>query len=128
LLQAREQRRSFTCAQAAALVERAALQPGERVLDLAAGTGWVTLPAAHRVGPAGAVLGVDVTDAMLAVVRGGPHHTLALCSRQCAVAVPLPLRSAQLAPARGCHGGPRRAARPGARRRARRRGRRGWRM
>jgi len=75
VLQACEQRRCFTRAQAAALVERAALQPGERVLDLAAGTGWVTLPAAHRVGPAGSVLGIDLTDAMLAVVRGGPDPT-----------------------------------------------------
>ena len=58
-------------AQARALVDRAGLQPGERVLDLAAGTGWVTLPAARLVGPVGSALGVDLTDAMLAVVRGG---------------------------------------------------------
>jgi len=80
----------YTCAQAAALVERAGLQPGERVLDLAAGTGWVMLPAARRVGPAGSVLGVDLTDAMLAVVRGGPDPTQTLYSRRYAAAPPPP--------------------------------------
>ena len=42
---------------------------GERVLDLATGTGLVALDAAHRVGPQGSVLGVDLTTAMLAKVH-----------------------------------------------------------
>ena len=43
--------------------------PGERVLDLATGTGLVALDAAHRVGTQGSVLGVDLTAAMLAKSR-----------------------------------------------------------
>ena len=35
------------------LLEQAAVQPGERVLDVACGTGSVTLPAAWAVGPEG---------------------------------------------------------------------------
>ncbi len=54
---------------AAGTVDRANLQPGERVLDLASGTGLCALDAAHRVGPEGAVVGLDLTDSMLAKVR-----------------------------------------------------------
>lgn len=50
-------------------VERLALSPGERVLDLCCGTGASALPAAHAVGPTGAVLGVDLTPALVAVAR-----------------------------------------------------------
>ena len=39
------------------------------MIDLASGTGLSALDAAQRVGPEGAVVGVDLTDAMLAVVR-----------------------------------------------------------
>jgi ubiquinone/menaquinone biosynthesis C-methylase UbiE len=51
------------------LVEIADLRAGERVLDVACGTGIVVRTAAPRVGPAGHVVGVDVNDAMLAVAR-----------------------------------------------------------
>jgi ubiquinone/menaquinone biosynthesis C-methylase UbiE len=54
---------------AADLLEAARLQPGERVLDVACGTGVVTRLAAERVGASGAVAGLDVTPAMLAVAR-----------------------------------------------------------
>jgi ubiquinone/menaquinone biosynthesis C-methylase UbiE len=43
----------------------AALQPGERVLDLGSGGGIDVLLSARRVGPAGFVYGLDMTDAML---------------------------------------------------------------
>jgi SAM-dependent methyltransferase len=49
----------------AALLDSAALAPGERVLDLACGTGLVTLPAARAVGPGGQVMGVDIADRMV---------------------------------------------------------------
>lgn len=51
------------------LVATAELQPGERVLDLACGTGVVARAAAARVSPSGTVTGVDVNPDMLATAR-----------------------------------------------------------
>ncbi|HXW08847.1 MAG TPA: methyltransferase domain-containing protein [Vicinamibacterales bacterium] len=51
------------------LVEIAALRPGERVLDVACGTGVVARLAAQRVGTGGRVTGLDVNPGMLAVAR-----------------------------------------------------------
>ena len=51
------------------LLRRTAPQPGERVLDVACGTGIVARRAASRVGPAGRVLGVDPHLGMLTVGR-----------------------------------------------------------
>jgi arsenite methyltransferase len=45
------------------------LQPGETVLDLGSGAGKICFIAAQIVGPAGRVIGVDMTDEMLAVAR-----------------------------------------------------------
>lgn len=47
------------------LLEVAAPGPGEAVLDVACGTGLVSLPAARAVGPAGRVLGCDISGAMV---------------------------------------------------------------
>ncbi len=52
------------------LVERAAPRPGERVLDLACGTGIVARIIAAHIVPNGSVTGLDVSPAMLAVARG----------------------------------------------------------
>ncbi len=49
------------------LVEAAALRPGERVLDVACGTGIVARLAAERVGATGVVSGLDINPGMLAV-------------------------------------------------------------
>ena len=46
-------------------VERAALRPGERVLDLATGTGVGAFAAGVAVGAAGAVTGIDVSEKMV---------------------------------------------------------------
>jgi arsenite methyltransferase len=45
------------------------LREGETVLDLGSGTGKICFIAAQVVGPAGKVIGVDMTDEMLAVAR-----------------------------------------------------------
>jgi ubiquinone/menaquinone biosynthesis C-methylase UbiE len=47
------------------LLTLARLAPGERVLDVACGTGIVTLSAAHAVGADGHVLGVDLSGQMV---------------------------------------------------------------
>jgi ubiquinone/menaquinone biosynthesis C-methylase UbiE len=60
---------------AADLVHRAGLRPGERVLDVACGTGVVARLAAERVGVRGGVVGLDLNTAMLAVARGLPPPT-----------------------------------------------------
>ena len=53
----------------ARMLELAGISAGMRVLDLATGRGEPAIVAAHRVGPEGSVLGVDVSDAILAMAR-----------------------------------------------------------
>ncbi len=47
----------------------AAIRPGMTVLDLGSGAGFDAFLAAERVGPLGRVIGVDMTDEMLALAR-----------------------------------------------------------
>jgi ubiquinone/menaquinone biosynthesis C-methylase UbiE len=54
------------------LLDRAALAPGMRALDVACGTGIVARLAALQVGSTGRVVGVDSNEAMLAVARAQP--------------------------------------------------------
>jgi len=51
------------------MLELARVGPGMRVLDLATGRGEPAIPAAHRVGPSGSVLGIDISASMLAMAR-----------------------------------------------------------
>jgi SAM-dependent methyltransferase len=51
------------------LISAAALRPGERILDVACGTGVVARLAAAQVGDSGTVAGLDVNPGMLAVAR-----------------------------------------------------------
>ena len=50
----------------AATLARAAVERGERVVDIGCGCGATTIELARRVGPAGHVLGIDVSATMLA--------------------------------------------------------------
>jgi ubiquinone/menaquinone biosynthesis C-methylase UbiE len=58
-------------------------RPGERILDIACGTGLLTFRAAAMVGANGAVLGTDISDKMVeigrarAAERGDAHVTFA---------------------------------------------------
>ena len=51
------------------MVDLADLREGQRVLDVACGTGVAARAAADRVGGSGAVVGVDLNPAMLEVAR-----------------------------------------------------------
>lgn len=51
------------------VADAADLRPGQRVLDVACGTGILTRTVAGRLGPTGAGVGVDLSDAMLTVAR-----------------------------------------------------------
>jgi ubiquinone/menaquinone biosynthesis C-methylase UbiE len=53
----------------ALMLTLAALRPGERVLDVACGTGLIAFPAAHAVGPGGAVVGTDISEQMVTTLR-----------------------------------------------------------
>ncbi len=57
---------------AAVLIKQAALQPGERVLDVACGTGVVARLAAQQVGSTGRIAGLDKDAERLAVARSLP--------------------------------------------------------
>jgi SAM-dependent methyltransferase len=50
-----------------AILDATAPRPGEAVLDVACGTGFVARAAAERVAPGGSVDGVDLNPAMLAI-------------------------------------------------------------
>jgi ubiquinone/menaquinone biosynthesis C-methylase UbiE len=48
-----------------AMLDMAAIEPGSRVLDVAAGAGQQSVVAAHRVGPSGHVLATDISPNIL---------------------------------------------------------------
>lgn len=60
---------SFFARIGADAVARLGLRPGERVLDVACGSGHSAVPAARAVGPDGAVVGVDLAEPLLALAR-----------------------------------------------------------
>lgn len=51
------------------LLDLTTIHAGDRVLDLACGTGLVTILAAERAGKTGFVLGLDISDGMLEVAK-----------------------------------------------------------
>ena len=60
-----------------ALLDLVALKPGERVLDVACGTGVVARQAASQVGAGGHVVGLDLNGDMLVPCRGLVESTWA---------------------------------------------------
>jgi ubiquinone/menaquinone biosynthesis C-methylase UbiE len=77
---------------AADLLRAANLQPGERVLDVACGTGIIARLAAEQVGPTGVVSGVDVAADMIEVARAtaAPSEPVIKWSQGDAAALPSP--------------------------------------
>ena len=51
------------------LIDRARPQAGERIIDVGCGSGASSIALAHKVAPAGHVLGIDVSGPMLARAR-----------------------------------------------------------
>lgn len=73
------------------LIKIAALRPGERVLDVACGTGVVARLASQPVGAAGIVAGLDINPGMLAVARSTTPPGMAIDWHEgSAAAMPLP--------------------------------------
>ncbi|MCJ1249812.1 hypothetical protein MMC30_007038 [Trapelia coarctata] len=60
---------TWHAAHARDFVKHASLQQGQHVLDLACGTGLVSIPAAGAVGPKGSVTGVGITSEMLEIAK-----------------------------------------------------------
>jgi SAM-dependent methyltransferase len=79
---------------AAILIEQAALQPGERVLDVACGTGVVARLVAKLVGSTGQIIGLDNNTGMLAVARSLPPIPGVLLAWQEGSALAMPFADA----------------------------------
>lgn len=50
-------------------LEKLSAQPGERILEIGFGTGHCLVSLAQAVGPAGGVIGLDISDGMLVIAR-----------------------------------------------------------
>ena len=74
------------------LADAAGLAEGERVLDVACGTGIVTRYAAQRIGHTGRVVGIDLNANMIAVARSLPAPTGAKVAWLEGSALDLPLK------------------------------------
>ncbi len=73
------------------LVDLADVRPGERVVDVACGTGVVTRLVAARAGATGRVIGLDISGAMLAVARALPNRGMPIeWLEASALEIPLP--------------------------------------
>ena len=68
------------------LLRAVRLAPGQRVLDIATGTGFATEAIAHAIGPSGHLVAADISPAMMAEARerlgGLPNVSFAVEDRQ----------------------------------------------
>lgn len=74
-----------------ALLQRAGLQPGERVVDIGCGGGWTSRTAASQVLPTGSVRGVDIAPMLVkeATTRAkGISNVAFTCADAASAAVP----------------------------------------
>ena len=55
-------------------MDHAAIQSGERILDIGCGSGETTLELARRAGPAGSALGVDISRLLLDAARAAARQ------------------------------------------------------
>lgn len=81
------------------LIDRARPQPGERVLDLACGTGAVAREVVKRISPNGSLVGVDLSPDMLRVASEviGTRDGVVRWQQASAEALPLPDASIDVA-------------------------------
>lgn len=80
-------------AQRAETLARLAVQPGEHVLDIGAGPGFLATEIADQTGPEGLVLGVDIAETM--VRRAGSRNTCSWLSYVQGEATALPVKDAR---------------------------------
>jgi SAM-dependent methyltransferase len=78
------------------LLRVADLQPGERVVDVACGTGLITRLASEQVGAQGAVTGVDIAPDMIDVAKNVPAPGGAAIQWRVADAAALPIADASV--------------------------------
>src|SRR5258705_1173913 len=78
------------------LLRVADLQPGERVLDVACGTGLISRLASERVGANGAVTGIDIAPYMIDVAKNVPAPDGAAIQWRVADAAALPIADASV--------------------------------
>jgi ubiquinone/menaquinone biosynthesis C-methylase UbiE len=76
------------------LVVAANLRSGERVLDIACGTGIVARTAARNIGSSSSVVGLDLSGPMLAAARSAAAHENVTIEWREGSAVDLPLADA----------------------------------
>jgi demethylmenaquinone methyltransferase/2-methoxy-6-polyprenyl-1,4-benzoquinol methylase len=79
--------------------ELAGVAPGDRVLDVATGTGDLAIELAGRVGPAGAVVGADFSEQMLTRARAKASAAAAPVAFEWANAMALPYAAGEFAAA-----------------------------
>lgn len=66
--------REATAAGRALLLDRTDLAPGQSVLDLCSGPGWLTIEAARAVAPGGRVVGFDISANMVATAQANARE------------------------------------------------------